>query len=321
MSVDLTTFFLVLFALTGLCFLATGCQNPGVPPQPKRQPDASYLPHPGEAYSLSRDTNRYVHGFDHFCEFVGNDIGMGNLGGFVTFLVLLSVLCTYVVVLSGWQVYLMLMPPGAEAAGGVAPGMPGLPPQSDLQPHWHLLLAPWRLLIAATVIGTLAYAIVKCTGSEVCAGVMPLIMMMPGATFGAVLIVLVFGLTVAAADHRHVDGRYSRAQPDGLLPHPAGPLLRRALLGNVGPLGHSALLRTNAEAVAARARLPTEQEAVRWGGRRRRQCDNRYGLMFASSRCARRPAKHLGAALSLVICYQSLRPQQHSAVRSVLFRF
>lgn len=196
MSVDLTTFFLVLFALTGLCFLATGCQNPGVPPQPKRQPDASYLPHPGEAYSLSRDTNRYVHGFDHFCEFVGNDIGKGNLGCFVTFLVLLSVLCTYVVVLSGWQVYLMLMPPGAEAAGGVAPGMPGLPPQSDLQPHWHLLLAPWRLLIAATVIGTLAYAIVKCTGSEVCAGVMPLIMMMPGATFGAVLIVLVFGLTV-----------------------------------------------------------------------------------------------------------------------------
>ena len=142
--------------------------------------------------SLSRDTNRYVHGFDHFCEFVGNDIGKGNLGCFVTFLVLLSVLCTYVVVLSGWQVYLMLMPPGAEAAGGVAPGMPGLPPQSDLQPHWHLLLAPWRLLIAATVIGTLAYAIVKCTGSEVCAGVMPLIMMMPGATFGAVLIVLVF---------------------------------------------------------------------------------------------------------------------------------
>ena len=185
MSVDLTTFFLLLFGLTALCFLATGCQNPGVPPQPAKPPDASYLPHPGDAYSLSRDTNRYVLGFDHFCEFVGNDIGRGNLGCFVTFLVLLSMLCTYVVALSGWEVFLMLAPGDGATGDGQAP-----PPQ------WHFLLAPWRLAIAAAVIGMLAYAFAKCVSSDVCAGVMPLIMMMPGASVGAVLIVLVFATTV-----------------------------------------------------------------------------------------------------------------------------
>ena len=41
----------------------------------------------------------YVRGFDHFCEFVGNDIGRGNLGCFVAFLVLLSTLATYVVLI------------------------------------------------------------------------------------------------------------------------------------------------------------------------------------------------------------------------------
>ena len=40
-----------------------------------------------------------LRGFDHFCEFVGNDIGRGNLGCFVAFLVLLSTLATYVVLI------------------------------------------------------------------------------------------------------------------------------------------------------------------------------------------------------------------------------
>ena len=70
---DLTTFGLVLFGLTGVCFFMTGCVNPGVPPMPKPRPmpdspgsdggsgatwNSGTLPHPGEAYSLSRDTNR-----------------------------------------------------------------------------------------------------------------------------------------------------------------------------------------------------------------------------------------------------------------------
>ena len=97
---DLTTFGLVLFALTAVCFALTGIVNPGVPPEPPPQPAdagggmAGTLPHPGEQYSLSRDTNRYVLGFDHFCEFVGNDIGHGNIAYFVCFLVLLSMLTT-----------------------------------------------------------------------------------------------------------------------------------------------------------------------------------------------------------------------------------
>ena len=55
------------------------------PPRPaasEASASAQYeLPHPGTEYTVSRDTNRYVRGFDHFCEFVGNDIGRGNLVG------------------------------------------------------------------------------------------------------------------------------------------------------------------------------------------------------------------------------------------------
>ena len=65
---DLTTFGLVLFAMTLVCFFLTGCVNPGVPERPvvegekEDAEDDCYggreLPHPGESYSLSRDTNR-----------------------------------------------------------------------------------------------------------------------------------------------------------------------------------------------------------------------------------------------------------------------
>ena len=72
---DMTTFGVVLFILCGICFFLTGCVNPGVPPMPKVPLDAgrsaaaekagsaawligAQLPHPGEQYSLSRDTNR-----------------------------------------------------------------------------------------------------------------------------------------------------------------------------------------------------------------------------------------------------------------------
>ena len=109
--IDLTTFGLVLFALTMLCFMLTGCVNPGVPTMPELPADtkdvagrvpesaeeanaAGLLPHPGDEYSLSRDSNRYVRGFDHFCEFVGNDIGGRNMGCFVGFLVSLALLAS-----------------------------------------------------------------------------------------------------------------------------------------------------------------------------------------------------------------------------------
>ena len=175
---DLTTVGLALFAMTGVCFAATGVWNPGVPSEPKPPPDAppdALLPHPGNKYSLSRDTNRYVHGFDHFCEFVGNDIGKGNLGCFVAFLVLLSLLSTYVVVLSSWQVVAFLSPPDAE---------------------WHVLPDVWRIALAVTVVATLAFCLSRCLASQLCSSVLPLIMMMPGATCGAALIVLVLAATV-----------------------------------------------------------------------------------------------------------------------------
>jgi len=186
---DLTTFGLVLFALTAFCFFLTGCVNPGVPPLPKPIADdgdggerkagawqtVPSLPHPGEAFSLSRDSNRYVRGFDHFCEFVGNDIGKGNLSCFVTFLVLLSLLSTYVVVLSGWLTGRLFFPP---------------------EPPWHFLFSIWRIVLASILVATLGYALYKCGTSELCSGVLPLIMMMPGATAGAVLIVFVIGATV-----------------------------------------------------------------------------------------------------------------------------
>ena len=154
---DLTTFGLVLFVLTALFFLLTGCVNPGVPAMPHVTTEGSggggeggaqagQVPHPGEQYSLSRDTNRYVRGFDHFCEFVGNDIGKGNLPCFVTFLVLLSALSTYVVVLSAWLVADHLMPPLVE---------------------WHWLTDVWRIGLASAIVAILGWALYKCGASEV----------------------------------------------------------------------------------------------------------------------------------------------------------
>ena len=85
----------------------TMCLDPGVPRRPppasaapaapgqdkqrssanRPSAESSELDHPGEGYILSRDSNRYVVSFDHFCEFVGNDIGGRNIGCFVGFLV------------------------------------------------------------------------------------------------------------------------------------------------------------------------------------------------------------------------------------------
>ena len=59
-SFDVTTGFLVLFALTAVCFLATGSVDPGVPERtrPIHSAGTMTLSHPGEEYQMSRDTNR-----------------------------------------------------------------------------------------------------------------------------------------------------------------------------------------------------------------------------------------------------------------------
>ena len=92
----------------------TMCLDPGVPRRPppasaapaapgqdkqrssanRPSAESSELDHPGEGYILSRDSNRYVVSFDHFCEFVGNDIGSRNMGCFVGFLVSLALLAS-----------------------------------------------------------------------------------------------------------------------------------------------------------------------------------------------------------------------------------
>lgn len=170
----LMRFGLILWLLCALCFVATGMVNPGVPPAPATKA-SGMIAHPGTEYTISRDTNRYVKGFDHFCEFVGNDIGRGNLGCFVTFLVLLTTLATYVAISSGWDTVLLWLPPS---------------------PQYHLLTAVWRWVLAAVLVLLLAHLVFKCWKSDACAGIGPLIMLMPGAHVGAVLIVLVFIMTI-----------------------------------------------------------------------------------------------------------------------------
>jgi len=173
-SLDITTFGLVLFGLTGICFLATTCHDPGVPPAPESKGHETYL-HPGNEYTFSRDTSRYVKGFDHFCEFVGNDIGRGNLPCFVAFLVLLSTLSTFVVVTSSWEIVLMWLPPA---------------------PVYHIYHDVWRLVLAGFLVVLILWGLVKCWTSETCSGVGPLIMLMPGAHVGAGLILLVITITI-----------------------------------------------------------------------------------------------------------------------------
>lgn len=99
--------FLCLYAAATLCYVLAGFVNPGTPtrPPPLSAEDgqtagreSGVLAHPGVEFTLSRDSNRYVKGFDHYCEFVGNDIGTGNMPCFVTFLGLLALLSTFVAV-------------------------------------------------------------------------------------------------------------------------------------------------------------------------------------------------------------------------------
>ena len=112
LGLHITLAALGMYGIATLFFLFTMCLDPGVPKRPppaspalavpdksknnagKPSEESSELDHPGEGYMLSRDSNRYVRSFDHFCEFVGNDIGSRNMGCFVGFLVSLALLAS-----------------------------------------------------------------------------------------------------------------------------------------------------------------------------------------------------------------------------------
>ncbi len=65
-----------------------------------------------------------------------------------------------------------------------------------LAPAYHLLNSPWRIGFAVALFVLAVYGLLRCWASEACAGVGPLIMLMPGAHVGAVLIVFVLLATV-----------------------------------------------------------------------------------------------------------------------------
>jgi len=79
------------------------------------------------------------------------------------------------VLLSSWLVASYLLPP---------------------EPEWHLTADAWRLGLATAFVALLGWGLYRCGTSEVCAGVVPLILMMPGATAGAVLITVILVVTV-----------------------------------------------------------------------------------------------------------------------------
>jgi len=164
-----------LFCLTSLCFCLVSCTDPGVAGRSLRE-DGS-CEHPGGTYSYSQDSNRYVKDFDHFCDFVGNDIGGKNMPCFVSFL--LSIASLAVVLCFGCILYVIDMEIG--------------PP-----PSWYLDASPWRVTAAVIVFILVLFALSKLAKSEACEGVLPLIMMMPGAKVGVVLLALVVGVVVFA---------------------------------------------------------------------------------------------------------------------------
>ena len=155
---------LYMYALTAFFFLLAACANPGVPSR-----EAVGSPPPIE-YVHSKDSSRYVRKLDHFCDFVGNDIGGDNLGCFVLFLISLAVFSTYLLACCVVYTALMYSPP--RPALQLAP----------LSLWWALAL----LLMAAVVS-----ALIKCSREDCCDGVLPLIMMMPGARCGMTALAIV----------------------------------------------------------------------------------------------------------------------------------
>jgi len=167
-----------MFCVCALLFCLVSNTNPGVAPEPPPNVvggrEIGYV-HPGEEYAYCQDSNRYVRGFDHYCDFVGNDIGEGNMPYFVTFLLSLSATAAFLVVCCVLSVYDMSVPPG---------------------PSLHFENNGLKELFALLLLVLIFSCIRGCARSEACDGVLPLILMMPGATIGAWLIMAVLAALV-----------------------------------------------------------------------------------------------------------------------------
>ena len=167
---------LSLYALAAACFVCTSCWNPGVPKRPPVAPANArvMVQHPGDEYTLSRDTNRYVRRFDHFCEFVGNDIGEQNMFCFVGLLVSLALLST--VLLASCMIALAVMWFGRSPM--------------------HFASEPLQYVLSGIALLLVVVLVRRCWASDTCAGTMPLVMMMPGASAGVGLLFLLLVVVV-----------------------------------------------------------------------------------------------------------------------------
>ena len=205
-GLQLTLAALGMYVVTTLCFLCTMCLDPGVPNRPppasldkasnsntngagKPCEESFDLEHPGQAYMLSRDSNRYVRSFDHFCEFVGNDIGSRNMPCFVGFLVSLAVFASLLLLACLAAIAVMWL--------GWAPHVSSASPPGDsetLQPATlHFATAPLPYAVGGGVLLLLLLLVRSChSSSDLCSGTLPLVMMMPGAGVGMGLLGLLF---------------------------------------------------------------------------------------------------------------------------------
>ena len=149
-----------LFALVLVAFCLVSCHDPGIAQRPPSGPDGPR--HPGEEYTFSKDSKRYVRGFDHFCELVGNDIGAGNMPYFILLLLSLTALASTLFLLCTRYTYEITFPPGEEL-------------------HWRVRENLLPLLLIFSIIGS---CLSSYSRSAVCAELVPLILMMPGARIG-----------------------------------------------------------------------------------------------------------------------------------------
>ena len=180
LGLPLTLAALGMYGVATLCFVCASCWDPGVPNRPPAMspdPRDESVEHPGESYTLSRDSNRYVRAFDHFCEFVGNDIGGRNMPCFVGFLVSLALFST--LLLGSCVIATAVMWLGWQPEGATGPGPATLRFASE----------PWPYAVGGAVLLLLLLGLRSCwSSSDLCSGTLPLVMMMPGASVGVGLL-------------------------------------------------------------------------------------------------------------------------------------
>jgi len=168
-----------LFVATLLCFGLVSWTDPGVASKPPKLQRPGAMDNerelPEREFNYSQDSNRYVREFDHFCDFVGNDIGGGNIPYFVSFLVSIATLAAFLFTTCILYEVDLWLPP---------------------VPSREFVLNAWRVGAATVLLALVMLGSYRCTKAEACDGVLPLIMMMPGATVGAVLLVIVLAAVV-----------------------------------------------------------------------------------------------------------------------------